>query len=471
MPVRISSRKPPQGAARIVVEGQRLPRSLEEEVRRQWALGPVASLATLERLPAPMLFAVKAPRWDVPLEIRRRFGRLGRKLRQQKITRAALELPRSLAPHTADAIVVGLSSGLYGFDRYKTGPRVAPPVVQIVPPNAAWGRAARSGLALAEAVTLARDLVNTPAEDLGPEELEKEARRVARDGGLKIRVLDRQRCARMGMGALLAVGRASTRAPRLIVLEHRGAPRSRECLALVGKGIVFDTGGLNLKSAAGMLLMKKDMGGAAIVLAAAQAVAAQKLKRNVRFYLAVAENAVAGNALRPGDVIRALNGTTIEIGNTDAEGRLVLADAVSLAVREKATRIVDAATLTGAALIALGRLRVPLMGSDERLLADIERAAEQTGERVWRLPADAEYAEALKGKVADLKNIGKGGEAGVITGGLFIGHFAGKVPWAHLDISPASWADGGHDLGPEGATGVMVTTLARLAAGVSPRTA
>jgi leucyl aminopeptidase len=249
------------------------------------------------------------------------------------------------------------------------------------------------------------------------------------------------------------------------VLEYRGDPRSRSFLAIAGKGICFDTGGLNVKPAGGMLLMKKDMGGAAAALGAARAVAAVAPPCNVRFYLAVAENSISGNALRPGDVVRALDGTTIEVGNTDAEGRLVLADAVALARREGAARIVDVATLTGAAMVALGRVRVPLLGSDEQLLADIEAAATATAERVWRMPTDQEYRDGIRGEVADLRNVGPAGEYGVMAGGLFVGHFAGDLPWAHLDISPASWAPAASEFGPAGATGAMVSTLARLAFG------
>ena len=460
--LRLARRPPLPVEALVVLEGHPLPLALRREVLRQWARGPVAVTATLDRLPQPVLVALRAPDWDDPSATARRFGAAARALLAERVRSAAVVVPDDVPDAAAEAVLLGLSRGLYRFDRYRSDPPPLPEVTLAVP-RRSFEKAGRRALDLARGIRLARDLVNTPAEDMGPEELELEARRVARQGGLSLRVFDRARLRRMGAGALLAVGRASPRAPRLVVLEHRGAPRSDDWLALAGKGITFDTGGLNLKPAEGMALMKKDMAGAAAVLGAALAVGRQRPKRNVRFYLALAENAVAGNALRPGDVIRALDGTTIEIGNTDAEGRLVLADAVALATREGASRIVDVATLTGAALVALGRVRVPLVGNDEAWLAEVERAAALAGERVWRFPADPDYKDAIRSRIATLKNTGKGSEAGVVAGALFIGHFAGSTPWAHLDISPASWADAEGDLGPEGATGVMVPTLARLA--------
>jgi leucyl aminopeptidase len=464
---RLSKRRPAKAEALVVLEGSHeLPAPLAEEMRRGWQRErDVVVSPTLGLMDARLVIGLRRPRRERPGAVRRLFAQAAEALVREKVGNAAVLVPDELGADDAADVMIGLSYGLYRFDRYRSAPAAQPVGATVVHPGAPWAAAARRGLPVAEGVALARDLVNTPAADMGPGELETAARQVAEDAGLRIKVLDAARCARMGMGALTAVGRASTRKPRMIVLEHRGARRSRDVLALAGKGICFDTGGLNIKTGDGMLLMKKDMGGAATVLGAALAIGRLAPRINVRFYLAVAENSIAGDAFRPGDVLTALDGTTIEVGNTDAEGRLVLADALALAVREGATAIVDVATLTGSALVALGRLRVPLIGNDDDLLEKVERAAWQAGERVWQLPNDPEYREHIRSKIADLKNVGRGREAGVIAGGLFIGHFAGEVPWAHLDISPASWSPGNAETGPAGATGTMVGTLVQLALG------
>lgn len=461
--LRVTSRAPARPGALIVVEGYRLPPALAKEARRQWKRTSIAVVPTLGKLPSEVVIAIKKTSPENPVALTRAFGAAGRRLCSEQLASAAVVVPAGYEPATASPVVRGIGLGLYRFDRYKTSPQPALPKVAFVSPTAGWTRAARAALPLVEGALLTRDLINTPAEHMGPSELEQAAREVARQTGMKIRVLGAGRCERMGMGALTAVGRASTRPPRLIVLEHQGAPRSKGFFAFAGKGIVFDTGGLDLKPPSGMLLMKKDMGGAATLLGAALALGQRGVRKNLRFYLAVAENSVAGNAIRPGDVVTALDGTTIEIGNTDAEGRLVLADAIALAVKEGARRVLDIATLTGAAMIALGRVRVPMMSNDDAYAEALAEAADAVGEKVWRLPGDPEFREHIKSKIAEIKNVGKGREAGVIAAGLFLEHFAKDLPWAHLDISPASWADSAHDLGPEGATGAMVPTLVQLA--------
>ncbi len=463
--ITITTKAPAAADGLAVPRGHALPKAIQAELDRQWKTGcSVASTRTLGHMSHEIVVA-----WETPDEgwtartLQNRIAAVCRALAREGAKRATVLVPARIPAALIPRVVVGAHLGLYRFDRYKSGEKKTRPSIALVFANAEQARAAKAGVPIGEAIALARDLVNTPAEHMGPSELEAAARRVARDAGLRIRVLNAARCARMGMGALTAVGRASDDPPRLVVLEYLGAPRSKDVLALAGKGICFDTGGLDIKPPSGMELMKKDMAGAAAVLAAASAVARLKPKANVRFYLAIAENAVAGNAFRPGDIVTALDGTTIEVRNTDAEGRLVLADAVALAVREGATRIVDVATLTGAALIALGRVRIPLIGTDEALLAAVEAAADAAGERVWRLPSDKEYWKHIRSKIADIQNVGRAREAGAISAGLFIGHFAKKVPWAHLDISPASWSEGDHDSGPEGATGASTGLLVALA--------
>ena len=451
----------------MLIEGSELPAPITREARRQFERSPVALVPSLGLHPAELLVIVKAPVDDRAETLTRAWGAAGRKLVAEGVTKATALIPPDAPTESARPIVLGLGRALYRFDRYRKG-EPALPRIGMVSPSAAWSRRARAGLAVLEGVLLTRDLVNTPAEDMGPAEVEAAAREVARLTGMKIRVLGAARCRKMGMGALSAVGRASTREPRMIVLEHRGRPREKGFFAFAGKGIVFDTGGLDLKPPAGMLLMKKDMGGAATVLGTALALGTLKVRRNLRFYLAVAENAVAGNAIRPGDVITALDGTTIEIGNTDAEGRLVLADAIALAVREGAHHVLDAATLTGAAMIALGRIRVPMMANRDDFAQRLDEAADAAGERVWRLPMDQEYREQVRSKIAVLKNVGKGREAGTIAAGVFLEHFAAGRPWAHLDISPASWSESASALGPEGATGTMVPTLTTLIESLRP---
>jgi len=437
-----------------------LPAPIRQELGERLLRDPVAAVPTLGHLPQARVVAAQAPPWQDLAAVRRRGGALLRALPDWNGA-VDLQLPPGLPEDGARALVLGCHQAAYRWDRYQSEAPPRPSRLRLI------GLDERISLprlqALADATALSRDLTNTPAEDLGPAEFVSAARRAARGTGLRITVFDAAECRRRKLNCLLTVGRASTRPPRLLRISWPGRKADkRKTLALCGKGICFDTGGLNIKVGDGMLLMRKDMGGAATVLGAMLAIAAAGARRPVTAYIALADNAIAGNAFRPGDVLHAADGTSIEIGNTDAEGRLVLADAVALARREGAAEIVSVATLTGAALIALGRVRVPLMGNDENLLGNCESAAASAGEKVWRLPFDDEYRAMLAGSVAQLNN-SPGREASCITAGAFIAHFAGPLPFAHCDISPAIWQPSAHELGPPGATGILVATLARLA--------
>jgi leucyl aminopeptidase len=321
------------------------------------------------------------------------------------------------------------------------------------------GEGARRGEIFGGAAVFARDLVNMPANEVHPTHLAKVAGRIAREARLRLRVYDRAQCARLGMGAFLAVAAGSRQPPKFIHLTYapRGRPARR--VALIGKGVTFDAGGLDLKSADGMLRMKDDMSGAAAVLGIMKVLPLLKARVEVHGLIAATENMPSGSAFRPGDVLRAMNGTTIEVGNTDAEGRLTLADALSYARdRVEPDEIIDLATLTGACVVALGPLCAGLFASDQALADRLLAAAQQAGERLWQLPLIDEYREHLKSEVADLNNVGPRG-GGAITAGLFLREFAGSTPWAHLDIAGPAFSEKDLPLAPKGATGVAVRTL------------
>ncbi|GAB7388834.1 cytosol aminopeptidase [Bacillaceae bacterium] len=321
----------------------------------------------------------------------------------------------------------------------------------------------RTGEAVANGVLLARDLVNTPANLLTPAVLAERAQEVARRHGLECQVLEKDEMERLGMGGLLGVAQGSTQPPKLIVMKYTGDEKGDRVLGLIGKGVTFDSGGICLKPAQGMEEMKGDMGGAATVIGAMDAIATLKLPVNVLAVIPATENMPSGSALKPGDVIETMSKKTVEILNTDAEGRLILADAVTYAKKLGANYLVDLATLTGAVLIALGTCTTGAIANDEGFLNMVLQAAEEAGERCWPLPSFDPYKEMIKSSIADLRNTGGTRYAGAITGGLFIGAFAEETPWVHLDIAGTAWAEKGSDLSPKGGTGVMVPTLVHLA--------
>ncbi len=341
-------------------------------------------------------------------------------------------------PETA-AIAWGL--GAYKFRRYKANGNDAAPGL-VLPPNADRATVER----IVEAVWMGRDLINTPASDLGPAELEAAARTLAERHDAAVHVIAGDELA-AEFPMIHAVGRASTRPPRLIDITwgDTDAPK----ITLVGKGICFDTGGLDIKTPAGMLIMKKDMGGAAAALALGHMIMGLKLKVRLRILIAAAENSISGNAFRPGDVLRSRTGRTVEIGNTDAEGRLVLADALALAAEEKPERLISFATLTGAARVALGADLPPLFCDDDTFAADVMDAGRRIGDPVWRMPFWNGYERNLDSDVADMNNVSDGPFAGAVTAALFLRRFARQAPcYAHFDIY--GWRQAGRPLGPKG---------------------
>jgi leucyl aminopeptidase len=375
------------------------------------------------------------------------------------------------ARDSAQAVAEGALLGTYRFDKYlkeKNGKVVQ--ALTVLEPDRRSAAAARDGVRIgritAEATCLARDLVNEPANVVTPTFLARRAAEIAKAGGLTLRVLDRAECAKMGMGAYIGVAQGSEEPPKFIHLTY--APkRPRRKLVVIGKGITFDSGGLDLKTADGMLRMKGDMSGAAAVLGIFEALPRLGLPVEVHGLIAATENMPSGTAQRPGDIVRAMNGLTVEIGNTDAEGRLTLADALAYAVKHiKPDEMIDMATLTGAVVIALGLGVSGLMANDDGLAGRLLSAADGAGERMWRLPLHDEYKEGLKSEVADLNNISSQRGAGAIVAGLFMREFTEGVPWAHLDIAGTAFTERDLPLGPKGGTGVGVrTVLAYLANG------
>ncbi len=370
------------------------------------------------------------------------------------------------APQVVGRMAAALAVAAERFDKYRSRPPRAT-LRRVVlctgasRPGPRERRALARGLAEARAVLLARELVNEPGGALPPRELAQRARRVARAAGLRCRVLEEPELRRQGMHAILGVGMGSGQPPRLIHVTYRPRGKARARVALVGKGITFDSGGLSLKPAASMEDMKSDKAGAAAVLGVMSVLRDIGLPVEVHGLLAAAENMPGGRALRPGDVLRTASGKTVEVLNTDAEGRLVLADALHYAGRLGVDEIVDVATLTGACMVALGAQTAGLMGNRPELVERLKRAAREAGEKVWELPLVHEYREQLRSSIADIRNTGDR-YGGAIIAALFLEHFVRKgQAWAHLDIAGPAFAGKGSEDAPKGATGTPVPTLLR----------
>jgi leucyl aminopeptidase len=393
-----------------------------------------------------------------------------RDITAKQVDRLALVLPDVVPPFTPEtwalAFGVGLAQGSHGPGLRKTKAERFPAREYCLlagpsMPAALVERGARRAAIEGTAVALAQELVNTPPCDLYPESFAERARQVAQASGIEINILDQHQLEAEHMGSLLGVARGSERPPRFVVLRHRrGGQRT---LGLVGKGVTFDSGGLSLKTNEQMLDMKCDMAGAAAVLGAMQAIAALQIPVNVHGYLPLVENMPSGKALKLGDVVRARNGKTIEIHNTDAEGRLILADALAYAVDDKAGNLVDLATLTGACMVALGSEVAGVMGNNESWLQRVLSAAQRAGERAWPLPMFPLYGDMIKSKVADMKNTGGSRYGGAITAAKLLEEFVARVPWAHLDIAGPAWMEHESTGRDPGGTGCFVRTLVELA--------
>ena len=407
----------------------------------------------------------------------RRFGaqsvRAGSRSKRLAVDVSDLLDQRAAAERTTAlrALAEGLVLGSYRFIEYRSEPK--PVALTAVTVAGISGKASTDafaeGLKIGEAQNFARDLVNRPGGDLTPDALAQEAVKLARRERFTIEVLNLAQIRRQKLGGLLGVNRGSTLEPRFVKITY--TPRSpKGTLALVGKGITFDSGGLSIKTGEGMMTMKMDMGGAAAVLGCFAALRAVAPKCKVVGYLPMTDNMSDGDATRPGDVLTIRNGTTVEVLNTDAEGRLVLADALSLATEDAPDAIVDLATLTGAVEVALGGRIAAVMSNSDAWLDDVEAAAESAGERMWPLPLPADYRAFLDSDVADLRNISRSRGGGTITAGLFLQEFVGDdIPWAHIDIAGTAWSEADDAETTKGGTGYGVRTLLELARTFTPR--
>ena len=403
--------------------------------------------------------------------LRQAAGLAVRQLQERHVRRAVMALPQSVVPKSSTAqrvaaVCEGALMAAYRFDRYRSEASEDPPaslenlVVLVAPRDdlASSGEALERVRKTMRGVFFARDLVNEPGNVKSPQHLAEQAKLVARESGLGCRVLGKKELESEKMGALLGVAQGSVREPCLIVLEHHGGVKGEAPVVLVGKGVVFDAGGISLKPSEKMDEMKMDMSGGAAVLGTLYAAALLGLPMNLVGIVPAVENLPSGSAIRPGDILTASSGATIEVLNTDAEGRLILADAMTYARRFEPRTVIDLATLTGACIIALGHHAAAVLGNDDALARQLIRAGEASGERLWQLPLWGEYSAMIKSEVADIKNIG-GRAAGTITAAAFLKHFAKDLNWAHLDIAGTAWEEQGQPCLPKGGTGFGVRLL------------
>ncbi len=453
--------------------GKRIDKAVELE-KFAGKEGEVLALFTDGAMASPRLFVVglgkEKPDQNGALERYRRGAALAAKqARASKAKRLAFAFPSDSTDgalrETSQALLEGAALALYSFNKYFTEKEKHERTVQEVTLfSEAEARAKEIKKSLhetrivCEAVSFARDLENAPGNEVFPETLADAARKSALAHGYRAEVWDKKRVERIGFGGLLAVNSGSDKPPRFIILEHNSGRKDLDTIVLVGKGITFDSGGISIKPAAAMAEMKMDMSGAAAVIGTLEAASRLDLPVHLVGLIPATENLLGGSALKPGDIIRHYGGKTSEVDNTDAEGRLVLADALVYASTYKPKAVIDLATLTGACVVALGHHATGMMGNDESLMAALKTAGEATYERVWELPMFDEYNEQIKSDVADVKNVG-GRWAGAITAALFLKKFVGEYKWVHLDIAGTAILEESLPYAPRGGSGVGVRLL------------
>jgi leucyl aminopeptidase len=424
------------------------------------------------RVPAKRLVLVGlGKKKDVTLDsLRQALGHAAKRVRQAKAKTFAVGLPTVMPKgctlvEAAQVMVEGAILGNYQFTAYRSekGPANDVSGMTLLTPRKSQLRqlaeGIRRGVATSEATVLVRDLCNHPSNVMTPTRIANEAKAVAKEPGVSLKILEQKDMEQLGMGALLGVARGSHEPPKFIILEYNGVKRKDEQpVVLVGKTITFDTGGISLKPAENMEHMKADMTGGAEVLASMRAAARLQLPLRLISILPVAENMPGGRAMKPGDIVKTLSGKTVEVQNTDAEGRLILSDGLAYAQRYKPAALIDIATLTGACVVALGQFAIGMFGTDVKLKDAVRKAGLRAGERVWEMPLWDEYFEQLKSDVADMRNIGGRG-GGMITAALFLSKFVGDCPWVHLDIASTDWSERERAYIPKGPTGIGTRLL------------
>jgi leucyl aminopeptidase len=462
----------------------RLDAALADEVRSAVQRGEFRGKAYetfAARTPAPgwrasrVVFVGGGARRDIGAERLRRMvtsaARVAHHQKRSRIAWADLEPGTLAGPARAEIVADGIvlsnfDNGVHKSRNDNGAPFFISEAIVLTPENA--GEAAKTGLALGEAVNAARVLINEPGNFLPPRVLADKAAALGSVPGVTAEILDETRIKALGMGLLLGVARGSAEPPRMLVLSYApaNAPAGKT-LGLVGKGITFDTGGISIKPSDGMERMKDDMAGGASVVAALRCIALQKLPIRVVAVVPMTENMPGGTATKPGDILTGACGLTVEVNNTDAEGRLILGDGLWYARQLGATHLIDVATLTGAVVVALGKIATGLWGAPPPWVDRVRHAADRAGEKVWPMPLFDEYKEQLKSEIADLLN-SPGRPAGSITAAMFLKEFAGDLPWAHLDIAGTAWAEESKAWQPKGATGAMIRTMVEVARGGFP---